>query len=69
MIVRRLAWAGLELQTPDATAVVDLLGGRPELSKWAGAPAKSCWRPAAQPGQWRLLRSPICTPITSTSTR
>jgi L-ascorbate metabolism protein UlaG (beta-lactamase superfamily) len=50
MIVRRLAWAGIELQTPDATAVVDLLGARPELSKWAGAPAEELLAPAAAPG-------------------
>jgi L-ascorbate metabolism protein UlaG (beta-lactamase superfamily) len=50
MIVRRLTWAGLELQTPDATAVVDLLGGRPELSQWAGDPAEELLAPAAAPG-------------------
>jgi L-ascorbate metabolism protein UlaG (beta-lactamase superfamily) len=50
MIVRRLTWAGLELQTPDVTAVVDLLGGRPELSQWAGDPAEELLAPAAPPG-------------------
>jgi L-ascorbate metabolism protein UlaG (beta-lactamase superfamily) len=50
MIVRRLTWAGLELQTPDGTAVVDLLGGKPELSKWAGDPTEELLAPTAAPG-------------------
>jgi L-ascorbate metabolism protein UlaG (beta-lactamase superfamily) len=50
MIVRRLTWAGLELQTTEMTAVVDLLGGRPELSQWAGDPAEELLAPAAAPG-------------------
>jgi L-ascorbate metabolism protein UlaG (beta-lactamase superfamily) len=50
MIVRRLTWAGLELQTPDTTAVVDLLGGRPSLAEYAGEPAEDLLAPAAAPG-------------------
>jgi L-ascorbate metabolism protein UlaG (beta-lactamase superfamily) len=47
MIIRRLTWAGLELQTPDATAVVDLLGGRPSLSEYAGDPTEDLLAPVA----------------------
>lgn len=50
MIVRRLSWAGLELQTPDMTAVVDLLSGTPSLSKYAGDPGEELVAPAAAPG-------------------
>jgi L-ascorbate metabolism protein UlaG (beta-lactamase superfamily) len=50
MIVRRLTWAGLELQTPDATAVVDLLGGTPALSQWAGDPTEELLAPSAALG-------------------
>src|SRR5918998_3830814 len=50
MIVRRLSWAGLELQTPDMTAVVDLLSGTPSLSKYAGDPGEELLAPAAAPG-------------------
>jgi L-ascorbate metabolism protein UlaG (beta-lactamase superfamily) len=50
MIVRRLTWAGLELQTSETTAVVDLLGGRPGLSQYAGDPQEELLAPAAAPG-------------------
>jgi L-ascorbate metabolism protein UlaG (beta-lactamase superfamily) len=50
MIIRRLSWAGLELQTPDATAVVDLLGGKPSLSKYAGDPTEELLAPLAAQG-------------------
>jgi len=50
MIIRRLTWAGLELQTADATAVVDLLGGRPSLSEYAGDPAEDLLAPLAAQG-------------------
>jgi L-ascorbate metabolism protein UlaG (beta-lactamase superfamily) len=50
MIVRRLSWAGLELQTSDIAVVVDLLGGTPSLSKWAGDPAEDLLAPSAAPG-------------------
>ena len=50
MIIRRLTWAGLELQTPDATAVVDLLGGRPSLSEYAGDPTEDLLAPVAAQG-------------------
>jgi L-ascorbate metabolism protein UlaG (beta-lactamase superfamily) len=50
MIVRRLTWAGLEVQTPAATAVVDLLGGIPSLSQYAGDPRDELLAPAAAPG-------------------
>jgi L-ascorbate metabolism protein UlaG (beta-lactamase superfamily) len=50
MIVRRLTWAGLELQAPDATAVVDLLVGTPALSKYAGDPTEDLLAPVAAAG-------------------
>jgi L-ascorbate metabolism protein UlaG (beta-lactamase superfamily) len=50
MLVRRLCWAGLEITTSDATLVLDLLGGRPELSKWAGEPMEELIAPAAAAG-------------------
>ena len=50
MLVRRLTWAGLEIQTPAATVVVDLLGGTPSLSQYAGAPREELLAPSAQPG-------------------
>jgi L-ascorbate metabolism protein UlaG (beta-lactamase superfamily) len=50
MIVRRLTWAGLEVQAPAMTAVVDLLGGTPSLSQYAGEPTEDLLAPAAAPG-------------------
>jgi L-ascorbate metabolism protein UlaG (beta-lactamase superfamily) len=50
MIVRRLAWTGLEVQTPATTVVVDLLGGTPSLSQYAGEPTEDLLAPAAAPG-------------------
>jgi L-ascorbate metabolism protein UlaG (beta-lactamase superfamily) len=50
MLVRRLAWAGLEIQTSDTTLVVDLLGDTPELSKWAGDPTEELIAPTAAAG-------------------
>jgi L-ascorbate metabolism protein UlaG (beta-lactamase superfamily) len=50
MIVRRLTWAGLEVQTPATTAVVDLLGGTPSLAQYAGEPTEDLLAPAAAPG-------------------
>jgi L-ascorbate metabolism protein UlaG (beta-lactamase superfamily) len=50
MIVRRLTWAGLEVHTPAATAVVDLLGGIPSLSQYAGDPREELLAPAAPAG-------------------
>ena len=50
MLVRRLSWAGLEIQTPAATVVVDLLGGTPALSQYAGAPREKLLMPSAEPG-------------------
>lgn len=50
MIVRRLTWAGLEVQAPATTAVVDLLGGTPSLSQYAGEPTEDLLAPAAAPG-------------------
>ena len=47
MLVRRLAWAGLEIEKSDATLVIDLLGGRPELSQWAGDPTEDLIAPSA----------------------
>jgi L-ascorbate metabolism protein UlaG (beta-lactamase superfamily) len=50
MLVRRLTWAGLEIRTPAATVVVDLLGGTPALSQYAGPPQEEPIPPAAAPG-------------------
>jgi L-ascorbate metabolism protein UlaG (beta-lactamase superfamily) len=50
MIVRRLTWAGLEVQTSSATVVIDLLGGTPELSQWAGDPTEDLLAPLAAAG-------------------
>jgi L-ascorbate metabolism protein UlaG (beta-lactamase superfamily) len=50
MIVRRLTWAGLEIQTSAGTVVVDLLGGTPSLSQYAGEPREELVAPAAAPG-------------------
>ena len=50
MLVRRLTWAGLEIQTPIATVVVDLLGATPSLSEYAGAPREELVAPSAEPG-------------------
>jgi L-ascorbate metabolism protein UlaG (beta-lactamase superfamily) len=50
MLVRRLAWAGLEIQTSDTTLVLDLLGETPDLSKWAGEPAEPLIAPIAAAG-------------------
>jgi L-ascorbate metabolism protein UlaG (beta-lactamase superfamily) len=50
MRVRRLTWAGLEIQTPAATLVVDLLGGTPALSQYAGEPREPLVPPVAAPG-------------------
>ena len=50
MIVRRLTWAGLEIKTNEATLVVDLLGGTPALSRYAGAPREDLLAPASAPG-------------------
>jgi L-ascorbate metabolism protein UlaG (beta-lactamase superfamily) len=50
MIVRRLTWAGLEIETPAATVVVDLLAGTPPLSRYAGEPREPLLAPAAAPG-------------------
>jgi L-ascorbate metabolism protein UlaG (beta-lactamase superfamily) len=46
MRVRRLTWAGLEIRTPEVTAVIDLLGGRPSLSDYAGEPAEPLVAPS-----------------------
>jgi L-ascorbate metabolism protein UlaG (beta-lactamase superfamily) len=50
MIVRRLTWAGLEIQTPAGTVLVDPLGGTPSLSRYAGEPRDPLIAPAAPPG-------------------
>jgi L-ascorbate metabolism protein UlaG (beta-lactamase superfamily) len=50
MMVRRLTWAGLEIQTAAGTVVVDLLGGTPALSQYAGEPQEELLAPAAEPG-------------------
>jgi L-ascorbate metabolism protein UlaG (beta-lactamase superfamily) len=50
MRVRRLTWAGLEIRTPQATAVIDLLGGRPSLSQYAGEPTEPLLPPSGAPG-------------------
>jgi L-ascorbate metabolism protein UlaG (beta-lactamase superfamily) len=50
MIVRRLTWAGLEIRIPAATMVVDLLGGTPALSLYAGEPREALVTPAAAAG-------------------
>jgi L-ascorbate metabolism protein UlaG (beta-lactamase superfamily) len=50
MIVRRLTWAGLEIRTPAATMVIDLLAGTPALSEYAGAPKEELLAPAAGDG-------------------
>jgi L-ascorbate metabolism protein UlaG (beta-lactamase superfamily) len=50
MRVRRLTWAGLEIQTPAATVVVDLLGARPALSQYAGEPRHPLLAPEGAPG-------------------
>jgi L-ascorbate metabolism protein UlaG (beta-lactamase superfamily) len=50
MIVRRLSWAGVELETPAATVVVDLLVDTPSLSEYAGKPREELLAPKAEPG-------------------
>ncbi|MDA0171391.1 MBL fold metallo-hydrolase [Solirubrobacter taibaiensis] len=50
MRVRRLTWAGLEVQTPTTTAVVDLLTGTPSLSAVAGPPREPLLAPLTAPG-------------------
>jgi L-ascorbate metabolism protein UlaG (beta-lactamase superfamily) len=50
MRVRRLTWAGLEIQAPGATLVIDLLGGVPELSQYAGEPTEDLLAPSGQAG-------------------
>ena len=50
MLVRRLTWAGLEIETPAATAVIDLLARTPSLSEFAGPPREELLAPSAQPG-------------------
>jgi L-ascorbate metabolism protein UlaG (beta-lactamase superfamily) len=50
MLVRRLTWAGLEIRAPGTTLVIDLLGGVPELSQYAGEPTEDLLAPCGQPG-------------------
>jgi L-ascorbate metabolism protein UlaG (beta-lactamase superfamily) len=50
MRVRRLTWAGLEIQAPGATLVIDLLGGIPELSQYAGEPTEDLLAPSGEAG-------------------
>jgi L-ascorbate metabolism protein UlaG (beta-lactamase superfamily) len=48
--IRRLTWAGVEIETPRAAVVVDLLTGTPALSQWAGDPREPLLEPAGAPG-------------------
>jgi L-ascorbate metabolism protein UlaG (beta-lactamase superfamily) len=50
MRIRRLTWAGLEIQVPGATLVIDLLGGIPELSHYAGEPTEDLLAPSGPAG-------------------
>jgi L-ascorbate metabolism protein UlaG (beta-lactamase superfamily) len=50
MLVRRLTWAGLEIQTPATTLVIDLLAGTPALSQYAGDPREDLLAPTAGAG-------------------
>jgi L-ascorbate metabolism protein UlaG (beta-lactamase superfamily) len=50
LLVRRLTWAGIEIETRAATAVVDLLARTPSLAEFAGQPREALLAPAAQPG-------------------
>jgi len=50
MLVRRLTWAGLEIQVPGTTLVIDLLGGVPELAQYAGNPTEDLLVPSSQAG-------------------
>jgi L-ascorbate metabolism protein UlaG (beta-lactamase superfamily) len=50
MLIRRLTWAGLEVETPGGSAVIDFLGETPSLSKYASDPTEELLAPAATPG-------------------
>jgi L-ascorbate metabolism protein UlaG (beta-lactamase superfamily) len=50
MLIRRLTWAGIEIEIEGATAVIDLLTGSPALTKYAGEPLDRLLAPSARPG-------------------
>jgi L-ascorbate metabolism protein UlaG (beta-lactamase superfamily) len=50
MLVRRLTWAGLEVQVPGTTLVIDFLGGVPSLSQYAGEPTEDLLAPSGRAG-------------------
>jgi L-ascorbate metabolism protein UlaG (beta-lactamase superfamily) len=50
MLIRRLSWAGIEIEAGDSTAVIDLLANTPALSKYAGEPRERLLAPSASPG-------------------
>lgn len=50
MLVRRLSWAGIEIEAEGATAVIDLLANTPALRRYAGEPREPLLAPSASPG-------------------
>jgi L-ascorbate metabolism protein UlaG (beta-lactamase superfamily) len=50
MRVRRLTWAGVEIQGSGATVLIDLLARVPELAEYGGEPVEEFVAPAAEAG-------------------
>jgi L-ascorbate metabolism protein UlaG (beta-lactamase superfamily) len=50
MLIRRLSWAGIEIEADNTIAAVDLLASTPALSKYAGEPREPLLAPSAAPG-------------------